>query len=83
MTLPERSGIAVSVDYFGSLPVTLRGNTYIQLFTDRFSRRADMYAVTAAKFTAEGTANIPINRYIPLWGCPRSILLDNGLRFCS
>ena len=79
----RRACIVVSVDYFGPLPVTPRGKTYILLFTDRFSRRADMYAVTAAKFTAEGTANIPISRYIPLWGCPRSILLDNGLRFCS
>ena len=65
------------------LPVTPRGNTCILLFTGSFSRRADMFAVTAAEFTAEGTANILINRYIPLWGCPRSILSDNGLQFCS
>ena len=74
MPLPEGPGIAVSVDYFGPLPVTPRGNTYILLFTDRFSRRADMYAVTAAEFTAEGTADILINRYISLWRCLRSIL---------
>ena len=36
-----------------------------------------MYAVTAAEFTAEGTANILI--YLPLWRCPCSILSDNGL----
>ena len=66
MPLTEGPGIAVSVDYFDPLPVTPQGNTYILLFTDRFSRRADMYAVTAAEFTAEGTANILINRYIPL-----------------
>ena len=30
------------MDYFGPLPVTPRGNTYILLYTDRFSRRADM-----------------------------------------
>ena len=42
-----------------------------------------MYAVTAAEFTAEDTAYILINRYIPLWGCPRSILSDNGNQFCS
>ena len=42
-----------------------------------------MFAVTAAEFTAEGTANILINRYILLWGCARSILSDNGLQFCS
>ena len=40
-----------------------------------------MYAVTAAECTAEGTANIIINQYIPLWGCPRRILSDNGRRF--
>ena len=59
MPLP---GITVSVEYFGPLPVTPRGNTYILLFTDCFSRRADMYAVTAAEFTAEGAADILINR---------------------
>ena len=45
-------------DYFDPLPVTPRGSTYILLFTDRFSRRADMCPATAAEFTAEGTANI-------------------------
>ena len=73
--LPEGPGIAASVDYFGPLPVTPRGNTYILLFTDRFRHRADMYAVTAVEFRAEGTANTLINRYISLWGCPRSCLL--------
>ena len=70
------------MDYFGPLPVTPRGNTYIFLFTDRFSHRADIFAVTAAEFTSEGTANILINRYVPLWECPHSILSDNGLQFC-
>ena len=50
MPLPEGPGVAVSFDYFGSLPVTRRDNTYILLFTDRFSRRADMFPVTAAEF---------------------------------
>ena len=72
----------MSVDYFGPLTVTPWGNSHILLFTDRFSRRADMYAVSAAEFTAEGTADILANKYIPLWGCPSS-LSDNGLQFCS
>ena len=67
MPLPEGPGVAVSADYFGPLPVTPRGNTYILLFTDRFSRQADMSPLTAAEFTAEGTANILVNQYIPLW----------------
>ena len=83
MPLPEGPGVAISVDYFGPLPVTPRGNTYILLITDRFSRLADMFPVTAAEFTAEGTANVLVNKYIPLWGCPRTTLSDNGLHSSS
>ena len=79
--LPNSPGVAVSVDYFGSLPMTARGNSYILLFTDRFSGRADMFAVTTAEFTAEGTANILVDRFIPLWGYPSTLLSDNGPRF--
>ena len=61
----------------------IRDSNYILLITDRFSRRTDMFAFTAAKFTAEGTANILVSQHIPLWGCPRTILSDNGLQFCS
>ena len=83
MPLPEGLSIAVSVDYVGPLPVTPRANTNILLVTDHLSLRGDMYAVTTAELTAEGTADIVINRQIPLWLCPRSILCDNGLQFCS
>ena len=55
----------------------------ILFITDRFSGRADVFAVTAAEFTAGGTANTLGNQYIPLWRCPRTILSDNGLQFCS
>ena len=81
--LPNSPGVAVSVDYFGPLPITVRGNSYTLLVTDRFSRRADMFAVTTAEFTAEGTANILVNRFIPLWGCPSTLLPDNGPQFCA
>ena len=47
MPVPEDPGIIVSVDYFGPLPFTRRGITYIPLFTDHFSRRADMFPVSA------------------------------------
>ena len=84
MPLPKGSGVAVSVDYFGPLPATPRGNAYILLFTDRFSRWADMFPVTTAEFTAEGSADaILVNQYIPLWGYPCTVLSDNGLQFCS
>ena len=53
------------------------------MIAHRFSHRADVFPVTAAEFTAEGMANILVNKYIPLWACPRTILSDNGLQFCS
>ena len=81
--LPNSPGVAVSVDYYGPLPITARGNSYILLFTDHFSHRADMFAVTTAEFAAEGTANILVNRFIPLWGCPSTLLSDNGPQFCA
>ena len=40
-------------------------------------------SVTGVEYIAEGTVNILINRYIPLWGCPRSIPSGNGLQFRS
>ena len=73
MPLPEGPGVAVSVDYFGPLPDTPRRSTYTVLFTDRFSRLANMFPITAAEVTAEGTANILLNQYILLWGCPRTM----------
>lgn len=42
-------------------------------FTDHSSHRAGMFAITAVEFTTEGTANILVNRYIPLWVCPSTI----------
>ena len=81
--LPNTRGVSVSVNYFGSLPNTARGNFYIILFTDRLSRRVDMFDVTAAEFTAEDTVNILDNRYIPLWGCPSTLLSDNRHQFCA
>lgn len=64
--LPSGPGLTVSANYFGPLPVTPRRNAYILLVTDRFSRRADMYADSAAEFTTKGTAGILINNDIPL-----------------
>ena len=54
MPLLEGLGVAISVDYVGPLSDTPRGNTYILLNTDRFSRRADMFPATAAEIAYPG-----------------------------
>ena len=59
---PSRVAGSIASIPFRSSP---RDNTYILLFTDRFSRRADVFPVTAAEFTAEGTNNILVNQYFP------------------
>ena len=77
MPLTEGPGIAVCV--VGPLPVAPCCSTYILIFAGRFSRRAEVFAVTAAEFTVEGMANVLINRYILSWGCPRSTVSDTSL----
>ena len=42
-----------------------------------------MFAVAVAEYTAEGTANILVNRFIPFWGCPSTLPSGNGLQFCA
>ena len=64
--LPSGPGEAISLDYFGPLPTTSDGRKHILLITDRFSRRAAMYAVTATEFSAAGTADILVNDCIPM-----------------
>ena len=83
LPIPNGPCITVSVDYFGPLPLTPRRNVHILLLTDRFSRRVDMFAVSAENFTAAGTADILLKEYIPLWGCPVTLLSDNGQQFTS
>ena len=68
MPIPEGPGVAVSFYYFGPFPVTPRGNTYHHPAVHR-SLQADMFPVTAAEFTVEGTANILVNQH-PLVAVP-------------
>ena len=68
MSLPKRPVIAVTVDCSGSFAVTPRASTYILLFPDRCSRRADMFAVIAVELISEVITNINTHRYITVLG---------------
>lgn len=59
-------GIAIIVDHSGRIPAVPRSSTYISLYIDRFSHRAEVFDAMTANITAESTANILTNRYIPL-----------------
>ena len=83
MPLPSGPGQIVSVDYFGPLPINRSGNKHILLYTDSFSRHIAAYAVTQDDHTAEETARIFVEQYIPLWGCPHTLLSDNGSEFVA
>ena len=51
--LPKGPGIAISIAHFIPPPVTPLGNNFISLVPDRFSRHAEILAVTVAYFTTE------------------------------
>lgn len=76
--LPNCPGDVMPVDLFGPLSVTAQGNQQILPSTDRFSRRAAMYAMTAAEFTDLGVAKFLVNRHISSWGCSLKLFSDNG-----
>ena len=64
LPLPGGPGVVIAVDFFRPLPVTPRGNAYSFCSqTASFSRRADMYTVSPANFTARGTADGLVNQY--------------------
>lgn len=71
-------GVSISVDYFGPLVVTARRSSCILFSIVRFSRGAEMYAVNAAEFTTEDTADVLVNQYIRRWGCLVSLFSDTG-----
>ena len=83
MPLSIGPGQIVSVDYFSPSPITRNGNKHILLYTDRFNRHITAYAVTQDERTAEGPARIFVEQYIPLWGCPHTLLSDKWSEFVA
>lgn len=73
----------VAFDLLGPLPKTERGNEYVFLVVDLFSRHAEGYAIPASEKTAIGCAAKLVNDYIPRWGCPHTLLSDRGAEFVA
>ena len=83
LPLPSRPGQMVSFDLLGPLPVTAKGNEYVFLVVDLFSRHAEAYAITKGEKNTEGCAGRLVHDYIPRWGCPHTFLSDRGPEFVS
>ena len=74
-------GDCIATDYIGPLPVTERGNRYILVFTDHFSKNVEVIPV--CDMTAEVYADKLLNEIISRWGCPLSIHSDQGRTYES
>ena len=74
-------GDCLATDYVGPLPVTPRGNRYILLLTDHFSKYVEIIPVP--DMTAAVCAERILNEYIARWGCPLSIHSDQGRTYES
>lgn len=73
----------VAFDILGPLPTTKKGNKYILLLVDLFSRHAEPYALTSDEKTATGCATKIADDYIIRWGCPKYLLSDRASEFTA
>ena len=70
-----------NIDVAGPLVTTRRGNRYILVAVDHFSKWVEALAVP--NFTAETTANFVFNKIICKFGIPQTIITDQGINFES
>ena len=71
----------LAVDILGPLPVTPRGNNYIMVTTDNFSKWVEVHPLPNQE--AETCARVLINEVICRWGCPLDLHSDQGQNFQS
>jgi hypothetical protein len=71
----------LSSDILGPLPETPRGNKYILTVTDHFTNWVEILPI--ADLTASTTARVILNEVISRYGCPDSILTDQGRNYES
>jgi transposase InsO family protein len=71
----------LAMDILGPLPVTSRGNRYVLVITDRFSKLTQTVALPVQ--TASVVARAFIDRWICVYGIPVTLLTDNGTQFTS
>ncbi|KMQ90526.1 reverse ribonuclease integrase [Lasius niger] len=79
--LPCRPGETVSIDLFGPLPQTPRGNKYVLVTMDQFSKLTNLFPIKNQKLeTIMDTLQL---EYFSRIGIPSEILTDNGGQFIT
>lgn len=82
LSLPKGwPGEYVALDIFGKLPTTPRGNAFILVMIDHFSRWVEMVALQTVE--AMVVAKAIRDNWIPRHGVPRVLLSDNGRSFVA
>lgn len=71
----------IAIDIVGPMPTTLRGNRFILVMVDTFTRWAE--AVPLPNHTAKQVANAVLQHWVTRYGVPREILSDQGTEFES
>ena len=69
----------LQIDFLGELPETKRGNKYVLVVVDTFSRY--MFAEPLPTKEASGVARMLVDRVIPITGIPETIQSDNEKEF--
>ena len=69
----------VGIDFVGPLPITLKGNRYIIVTIDLFTKWSESRAVAEAN--ASQVSQFVYEEIICRHGCPQKILTDRGAHF--
>ena len=71
----------VHLDFLGPLPKTARGNEYVLMIVDQFTKWVECLPLPSQ--TAEQTAAALVDQFIARFGCPLQIFTDRGSNFES
>jgi transposase InsO family protein len=71
----------VHLDFLGPLPKTTRGNEYVLMMVDQFTKWVE--CVPLPSQTAEATAQAAVQEFFTRFGCPLQIHTDQGRNFES
>ena len=81
ISIPPAPMELTAMDIIGPLPVSTKGNRYILVFMDYFTKWPEAYPMADQKATT--IAKIFVEEIIFRYGAPKTILTDKGLNFTS